>query len=98
MVVGLTQQVAASQIQAAGFRVNIAFAVVPENSSNIGRVITQSPTGGTEAPNGSTVTLIVGLEDPTPGTPPPTSSSTSTSTSTTSTTSTTSSTTSTTAP
>lgn len=96
-VVGLTQQVAVGQIQAAGFNLSVSFAVVPKGSPNIGRVITQSPAGGAEAPNASVVTLIIGMEDPTPTTPTSSSSTTSTtSTSTTSTTSTTTSTTTTT--
>jgi eukaryotic-like serine/threonine-protein kinase len=58
-VVGMSQDAATSQLQAAGFQVSVAKQSVNDPSED-GKVLEQSPQGGTSAPKGSTVTITVG--------------------------------------
>jgi serine/threonine-protein kinase len=53
------QQSATSTLQAAGFKVNVVKQDVQDPGLD-GIVLSQSPTGGTKAPQGSTVTITVG--------------------------------------
>ncbi len=65
-VIGDTQAQAASVLRAAGFAVVVATRVV-NNPAKDGIVLDQSPPGGTKAPPGSTVTIVVGnLVSPSP--------------------------------
>jgi eukaryotic-like serine/threonine-protein kinase len=57
-VVGLTAADARSTLQGAGFKVTTQTQIDPNPADN-GRVIDQSPTGGSTAPSGSTVTIVV---------------------------------------
>jgi penicillin-binding protein 1A len=58
-VVGEKQKQAVSDIEAAGFKVQIIYQSVPDKSQ-AGIVLAQSPKGGARRPAGSTVTIIVG--------------------------------------
>lgn len=58
-VVGQTQAAATTSLQNAGFVVSIATTSVGANSSNNGTVSSQSPSGGSTANLGSTVTITV---------------------------------------
>jgi beta-lactam-binding protein with PASTA domain/tRNA A-37 threonylcarbamoyl transferase component Bud32 len=58
-VVGMTQSDATSTLQEAGFNVAVQESTTFDSSRN-GRVIAQSPSGGSSAPRGSTVTITVG--------------------------------------
>ncbi len=73
-VVGMSQSEAVNSLSAAGFRVNVSQVVT--TPANVGRVITQSPDAGTQADDGSTVTITVGAAAATTttssSTPPPT--------------------------
>ncbi len=75
-VVGQTQSAATSALRDAGFVVN----VVPTVSSpaNVGKVISQNPTGGSKAEDGSAVTITVGTAAPTTSTSTSTTSTTTT--------------------
>jgi serine/threonine-protein kinase len=53
------QDSATSTLQAAGFRVNVVRQDVQDPGLD-GIVLSQDPTGGTKAPQGSTVTITVG--------------------------------------
>ncbi len=53
-----TQSQAESVLSAAGFRTQVV--TVPSTASNNGIVLAQNPTAGSQAPQGSTVTLTVG--------------------------------------
>ena len=63
-VVGMTAADARSTLQGAGFKVTTQ-TQIDANPADNGRVIDQSPTGGSTAPSGSTVTIVVAR---TPGT------------------------------
>ena len=56
-VVGSTQERAIGQLEGQGFAVEVR--TTRHDSVGAGGVISQSPTGGTRAPNGSTVELVV---------------------------------------
>jgi serine/threonine-protein kinase len=58
-VVGLTQSEATAELQNAGFQVTTQD-VTTLDATRVGRVISQSPPGGTRAGKGSTVTITVG--------------------------------------
>ena len=58
-VIGKRQDEATTALQAAGFTVKVDNVVVVSDADD-GRVLEQSPTGGTEATKGSTVTIRVG--------------------------------------
>jgi beta-lactam-binding protein with PASTA domain len=58
-VVGEDQQTAASDLKAAGFKVNIIGTPTSDPSQN-GIVLDEQPEGGTQAPSGSYVTIYVG--------------------------------------
>jgi serine/threonine-protein kinase len=79
-VLGMTEDEAVATLQDAGFRV-VRITQTVANPANDGRVIAQSPEGGTQAQRGSSVTITVGQS--------PTSSSTTSSSSSTSSTTTT---------
>jgi eukaryotic-like serine/threonine-protein kinase len=84
-VKGETAAAASAALTAAGFKVTQQSKNVKKKSKD-GMVLSQSPSGGTTAPKGSTVTIVVGhLVTP----PPPTTSTTTPSTTTNATTSTT---------
>jgi serine/threonine-protein kinase len=68
MVTGLSESEARDQLQAAGFLTSKSDVDVQFGSAQAGKVVSQSPTAGTPAAKGSTVTIIVGKELP----PPPT--------------------------
>ena len=68
MVTGLSESEARDQLQAAGFLASKSDLDVQFGSSQAGKVVSQSPTAGTPAAKGSTVSIIVGKELP----PPPT--------------------------
>jgi serine/threonine-protein kinase len=57
-VVGQTQAGATGTLQALDFKVSVQ--TVASTPANAGKVIAQSPTGGSTAPKGSTVTITVG--------------------------------------
>ncbi len=57
-VIGQTESEARSTLDGAGFQVSVVRE--PSSSANEGRVIDQSPGGGTSAQTGSTVTITVG--------------------------------------
>ncbi|HVE45950.1 MAG TPA: Stk1 family PASTA domain-containing Ser/Thr kinase [Acidimicrobiales bacterium] len=71
-VIGRRQEEATAALQALGFTVKVENVVVVSDADD-GRVLEQSPTGGTDAPKGSTVTIRVGRKVG----GPPTSSTTS---------------------
>ncbi|HUP70474.1 MAG TPA: Stk1 family PASTA domain-containing Ser/Thr kinase [Acidimicrobiales bacterium] len=58
-VIGKRQEEATAALQALGFTVKVENVVVASDADD-GRVLEQSPTGDTEAPKGSTVTIRVG--------------------------------------
>jgi serine/threonine-protein kinase len=58
-VVGMTEADATSTLQEAGFNVAVQYSTTLDSSRN-GRVIAQSPSGGSSAARGSTVTITVG--------------------------------------
>ena len=58
-VVGQDQQTATTNLQDAGFKVQV-LRVRPSNPSQNGKVVDEQPAGGTRAPDGSTVTIYVG--------------------------------------
>jgi eukaryotic-like serine/threonine-protein kinase len=58
-VVGQEQQTATDTVQAAGFKVQVIM-VPPPDPSQSGIVVEEQPSGGTRAPEGSTVTIYVG--------------------------------------
>ncbi len=62
-VVGDSQATATSKLQGAGFQVNVV--LQPSTSANAGKVIDSQPGGGTQADQGSTVTIVVGEAPPT---------------------------------
>jgi serine/threonine-protein kinase len=62
------QASAQSQLQASGFKVKVQTQPVNDASQD-GFVLTQTPTGGTQAPQSSTVTIVVGKFTQ-PGPPP----------------------------
>jgi serine/threonine-protein kinase len=57
-VVGQDQQTATTNLQDAGFKVQVLR--VASNPSQSGKVVDEQPAGGTRAPDGSTVTIYVG--------------------------------------
>ncbi len=59
-VVSLTQDSATVALEAAGFEVNVRFEVLPANSPNDGRVISQSPLPDEQVAVGTAVTIVVG--------------------------------------
>jgi serine/threonine-protein kinase len=61
-VVGMTRSSAESTITGVGFAVNVINQVT--TPANVGKVLSQSPTGGTLADKGSTVTITVGIAGP----------------------------------
>jgi serine/threonine-protein kinase len=58
-VVGQDQQTATSTLQNAGFQVQAIMVPASDPSQN-GMVVDEQPSGGTRAPDGSTVTIYVG--------------------------------------
>jgi beta-lactam-binding protein with PASTA domain/tRNA A-37 threonylcarbamoyl transferase component Bud32 len=72
-VTGQTQSAATSTLKSAGFEVSVSTVTSP---GSVGKVISQSPAGGSKADVGSTVTITVGVAPPTTTTStstPPTS-------------------------
>ena len=65
-VVGMSQSAAVNALTAAGFQVSVSQAV--STNANIGKVISQSPSAGSKANQGSTVTITVGIAPPTTST------------------------------
>jgi eukaryotic-like serine/threonine-protein kinase len=63
------QASAQSQLRASGFRVRIVTQDTTDATTD-GIVLSQDPAGGTEAPKGTTVTIVVGKFTATPGSPP----------------------------
>jgi serine/threonine-protein kinase len=76
MVTGLSESDARDALQAAGFLASKSDVDVPFGSAQAGEVVSQSPTAGTPAAKGSTVSITVGKEQP----PPPTTTTTTTAT------------------
>ncbi len=66
-VVGQTEAEARTALDDAGFEVSVVRE--PSGADNQGRVIGQSPGGGTSSQTGSTVTITVGAESPDAGAP-----------------------------
>jgi len=64
-VVGETQQQAMADLKAAGFSVVVQTVIVADQTQD-GIVQSQSPAGGTKAPPGSAVTIVVGKFGPKP--------------------------------
>jgi serine/threonine-protein kinase len=62
-VIGRTQAQATSALQSAGFKVKVEQQAVLDDADD-GRVLDQSPNGGTQADEGSTVTITVGKKTP----------------------------------
>ncbi len=62
-VVGMSQAAAIAALDAAGFTANVSEATA--TGANIGKVISQSPSAGTTANDGSAVTITVGIAPPT---------------------------------
>jgi eukaryotic-like serine/threonine-protein kinase len=62
------QTSAQTELQASGFKVKVESQPVSDKSQD-GIVLSQNPTGGTQAPQGSTVTIVVGKFSPGPGPP-----------------------------
>jgi len=58
-VTGKTQEEAEKTLEAAGFKVSSEFS---EDDANVNKVISQSPSGGSSAGSGATVTITVGVE------------------------------------
>ena len=76
MVTGLSESDARDALQAAGFLASKADVDVPFGSDQAGKVVSQSPTAGTPAAKGSTVSITVGRSSrrrppPRPPRPPP---------------------------
>jgi eukaryotic-like serine/threonine-protein kinase len=69
-VVGYTSQQAVSTLDAAGFQVQQQYQSTDASQDNI--VQRQSPAGNAQAPQGSTVIIVVGQHSPGPPPPPPT--------------------------
>jgi serine/threonine-protein kinase len=69
-VVGYTSQQAVSTLEAAGFHVTQQTVATDASQQNI--VQSQNPAGNAQAPQGSTVTIVVGQHSPGPPPPPPT--------------------------
>jgi eukaryotic-like serine/threonine-protein kinase len=67
-VVGQTESQATSSLQAQGFTRSVELVEVPFGSADVGRVVSQSPSPGQQAPAGSNVVIRVGKE----AAPPPT--------------------------
>jgi serine/threonine-protein kinase len=57
-VVGQTQAAATSTLQSAGF--NVTTTTVASEAASLGKVISQTPTGGTTTTPGATITLTIG--------------------------------------
>jgi len=74
-VVGYTSQQAVSTLDAAGFQVQQQYQATDASQDNI--VQRQSPAGNAQAPQGSTVVIVVGQHSPGPP-PPPTTTTTDT--------------------
>ena len=66
-MIGLAQHDASSTLKTAGFKVSVQTRVVTDPKQD-GIVLDQSPKGGTPAPAGTTVTILVGKF---PGSPKP---------------------------
>ena len=64
------QAAAESELQASGFHVRVEPQPTTDASKD-GIVLSQTPTGGTQAPPGSTVTIVVGKVTGTTTGPPP---------------------------
>ncbi len=69
-VVGYTSQQAVSTLEAAGFQVSQQTTATDASQQNI--VQRQNPAGNAQAPQGSTVIIVVGQHSPGPPPPPPT--------------------------
>jgi serine/threonine-protein kinase len=69
-VVGYTSQQAVSTLEAAGFHVSQQTVATDASQQNI--VQSQNPAGNAQAPQGSTVIIVVGQHSPGPPPPPPT--------------------------
>jgi eukaryotic-like serine/threonine-protein kinase len=89
-VTGQTEATARNQITAKGLTVNVTYVNVPFGDANDGRVINQTPLGGSSVKPGSSVALQIGkaVAPPSTTTPPTTSTTTTSTTSTTTTTTT----------
>jgi len=61
-VVGMTKESAQSTITSVGFTPNVVNQVT--TPANVGKVLNQTPVGGTLADRGSTVTITVGIAGP----------------------------------
>jgi serine/threonine-protein kinase len=72
-VVGYTSQQAVSTLEAAGFLVTQQTMATDASQQNI--VQSQNPAGNAQAPQGSTVNIVVGQHSPGPPPPPPTTTS-----------------------
>lgn len=81
-VVGQSETQAAAALGGAGFAPTVVTAPTSEEGK-VGVVLKQSPTAGTKARKGSTVTLTVGVKEATPTTPTTTTPTTTTTTTTT---------------
>ena len=57
---GLTEAQARAQLTAKGFLIRVEYQEVAADSSDVGRVLAQNPSSGTDAPVGSEVVLTVG--------------------------------------
>jgi len=60
-VVGQTETNATATLQARGFNLDTSTKALQIGDANIGRVVSQSPTSGTNADKGSTVKIVVGV-------------------------------------
>ncbi|PKQ20032.1 MAG: penicillin-binding protein [Actinobacteria bacterium HGW-Actinobacteria-6] len=78
LVVGMTEGSAGSMLKKADYKVTVSYAYSPSIAK--GRVISQSPAGGTKVLPGATVTIVVskGIDPSTPPPPPPPPDATST--------------------
>ena len=80
-VTGQTEANATNAISAKGFDVSVKTSTVPPGDPSVGRVISQTPDGGTPADPGSAVTITVGVAGATTTSNSPTTSSATTTTS-----------------
>jgi serine/threonine-protein kinase len=71
-VVGQTEEQATASLQGAGFSRSVELVEVPFGSADAGRVVSQSPAGGQQAPAQSNVVIRVGKEAAPPPTQAPT--------------------------
>ena len=79
-VVGDEADAAQRELEGAGFVVQRETRTLAPGDSNVGKVMSQNPNGGRQAPKGSTITITVGVAEATTTTSSTTSSTTTTST------------------